>query len=90
MTRVKDLHQQWLENPEYQAAHSDMAEEVELASAVIHARNNAGITQKELAGRMNAKQSFIARLESGAQNTTIKTLHRIADATGTHLKISFE
>jgi transcriptional regulator with XRE-family HTH domain len=39
---------------------------------------------------MNAKQSAISRLESGKQNTTIETLERIAKATGTHLKISFE
>ncbi|MEC4807405.1 MAG: helix-turn-helix transcriptional regulator [Jaaginema sp. PMC 1079.18] len=38
---------------------------------------------------MNAKQSAIARLESGKQNTTVKTLERIAKATGTSLKISF-
>jgi ribosome-binding protein aMBF1 (putative translation factor) len=90
MTKARDLHEKWLKAPEYQAAYAGMAEEFELASAVISARDNAGITQEELAERMNAKQSLIARLESGTQNTTIKTLHRIAEATGTHLKISFE
>lgn len=90
MTRVKDLHNEWSGDPVYQAAYHNMSEEFGLASALIRARNNAGITQKELAERMDARQSLIARLESGAQNTTIKTLHRIAEATGTHLKISFE
>ena len=86
MTSVKDLHNQWLKDPAYQAVYDDMGEEFKLAVAVIRARDNAGITQEELAERMNAKQSLIARLESGAQNTTIKTLQRIAEATGTHLK----
>ena len=90
MTKLKDLHNEWSKDPAYQTAYNDMSGEFALASALIRARNNAGITQKELAERMDARQSLIARLESGAQNTTIKTLHRIAEATGTQLKISFE
>ena len=90
MAQLKDLHNQWLQDPEYQAAYDDMAGEFQLASAIISARKNAGITQGELAQRMSARQSLVARLESGTQNATIKTLHRIAQATGTHLKISFE
>jgi len=39
---------------------------------------------------MDAKQSLAARIESGDQNTTVKTLLRVAEATGTHLKIKFE
>lgn len=39
---------------------------------------------------MNAPQSLVARLESGSQNTTLKTLERFAKATGTHLRIIFE
>ncbi len=38
---------------------------------------------------MSTKQSLIARLETGEQNTTIKTLNRIAQATNTRLHISF-
>ena len=38
---------------------------------------------------MSTKQSLIARLEAGEQNTTIKTLNRIAEATNTRLHISF-
>ena len=90
MTKIADLHKQWQKNPDYQKAYEELNTEFELASAIISARAGAGITQQELAKRMNAKQSAIARLESGKQNTTIETLERIAQATGTHLKISFE
>ena len=90
MTKVAQLHQQWLEQPEYKTAHEGMALEFEIASAIIAARIQAGLTQEELAQRMSAKQSQVARWESGGQNATIKTLMRIAEATGTHLKISFE
>ena len=90
MTDIRKLHKKWSENPAYQEAYEDLRPEFELASAVIAAREAAGLTQEELAERMKAKQPLIGRLESGAQNTTYKTLQRIAEATGTRLKISFE
>ena len=90
MTKIDQLHQQWLKEPEYKTAYEEMAQEFEIASAIIAARTQAGLTQEELAQRMSARQSQVARWESGEQNATIKTLRRIAEATGTHLKISFE
>lgn len=90
MTKITDLHKEWQKKPDYQKAYEELASEFDLASAIIYARVSAGMTQQELAEKMNAKQSAIARLESGKQNTTIATLERIAKATGTHLKISFE
>ena len=89
MTLVSDLHQDWLKDPEYQAAYEAQRPEFEVASAIIAARAAANLTQKELADLMSAKQSLIARLEAGEQNTTIKTLNRIAKATNTRLHISF-
>lgn len=90
MTKVTKLHERWMDEPEYRTAYEELAPEFEVASAVIAARSHAGLSQEELAERMDTKQSLIARLESGTQNTTIKTLGRIAEATGTQLKISFE
>jgi len=89
MTLITDLHQQWLNDPEYQAAYERSRPEFEIASAIIAARSSANLTQKELAELMSTKQSLIARLEAGEQNTTIKTLNRIAQATNTRLHISF-
>ncbi len=81
MTKIDQLHQQWLKEPEYKTAYEEMAKEFEIASAIIAARTQAGLTQEELARRMSAKQSQVARWESGEQNATIKTLRRIAEAT---------
>ena len=90
MTKISQLHQKWLKDAEYKTAYEGMAMEFDIASAIIAARTKAGLTQEELAQRMCAKQSQIARWESGEQNATLKTLKRIAEATGTNLKISFE
>ena len=62
---------------------------LKLLDSIIAARSQANLTQLELAELMSAKQSLIARLEAGSQNTTIKTLNRIAQATNTRLQISF-
>jgi len=90
MTKIETLLEEWKKDPEYEAAFEDLRPEFELASALIAARLQAGLTQAELAERMNTKQSYIAKLESSPQNVTIKTLERIADATGAHLRVSFD
>jgi ribosome-binding protein aMBF1 (putative translation factor) len=41
------------------------------------------LSQAELAERMNTSQPFVARLESGRTLPSMRTLLRIADATGT-------
>jgi transcriptional regulator with XRE-family HTH domain len=64
--------------------------DTELAHAAISARAFAGLTQEQLAERMDTKQSVIARLEGGRPSPSIKTLRRLAAATGTRLRIAFE
>jgi transcriptional regulator with XRE-family HTH domain len=75
---------------EYRKAYEALTPEFELARAVIDARVTAGLTQEQLAKRMETTQSVIARLESGRTRPSTQTLERLAAATGTRLKISFE
>ena len=74
----------------YRKAHEVLKIEFELARAVIEARVRAGLTQEQLARRMQTTQSVIARLESGRTRASTRTLERLAAATGTRLKITFE
>lgn len=90
MTKVRDLHEKWSENPVYREAYDALGSEFELARALIEARTRAGLTQEQLARRMKTTQSVIARLEGGRVRPSTKTLERIATATGTRLRISFE
>lgn len=90
MTKIRDLHTKWLEDPAYRADYDAMEEEFALASALIEARAKAGLTQEELARRMKTTQSVVARLEGGRARPSTRTLERIAKATGTRLRISFE
>jgi hypothetical protein len=49
MTRIKDLHKRWMDEPEYRREYEALEEEFALASAMIDARKRAGLTQEELA-----------------------------------------
>lgn len=90
MTRIKELHADWMKDPAYREAYDALEEEFALAQAIIEARMKAGLTQEELAARMQTSQSAIARLESGRTIPSARTLARFAKATGTRLRISFE
>ena len=57
---------------------------------MIRARVRAGLTQEELAQRMDTSQSVIARLESGRVRPSTQTQERLAAVTGSRLKITFE
>lgn len=78
-----------MKNRRYQKAHEALAAEFDLARAVIAART-IGFTQEQLAQRMATTRSVIARLENGRTRPSTQTLERLAAATGTRLKISFE
>lgn len=90
MTRIKDLHKKWIKNADYAREYDALEEEFALASALIEARARAGLTQEELAEKMDTSQSAIARMESGRSVPSGTTLQRFARATGTRLRISFE
>ena len=90
MTTVDALHAEWMRNPEYVAAYDALEGEFALAAAMIEARAKAGLTQEQLAQRMNTTQTVVARLERGRSKPSTRTLERFARATGARLKISFE
>ena len=73
MTIVKELHKKWLEQEGYAEAYEASRVEFELASTIIKARIASGLTQGQLAARMQTSQSAIARLESGIKFNLSKT-----------------
>ena len=90
MTKIRDLHKKWMREPDYRKEYEALEEEFALASALIAARSRAGLTQEQLAQKMETSQSAIARLESGRAMPSGLTLKRLARATGTRLRITFE
>lgn len=90
MARITALHKKWMKEPKYKRAYEALEEEFILASAVIDARNRAGLTQQGLARKMGTTQPVVARLESGRTRPSMRTLERLAEATGSRLLISFK
>lgn len=56
---------------------------------VRRAREERGLTQHQLAGRMGSTQSMVARWETGDHQLTMTTLSRIAGALGIQLVVRF-
>ena len=51
------------------------------------ARESAGLTQEEVARRLQTKKSAISRIENHANDVRLSTLRRYADAVGANLQI---
>ena len=88
--KIDDMFAEWRKDPRYVAEYDALEGEFALAAAVIAARSFADLTQEELAERMGTTQSVIARLESGKSKPSTRTLEKLAEATGTRLRIAFE
>jgi ribosome-binding protein aMBF1 (putative translation factor) len=88
--RVDDLHKEWLKRPAYKREYEALEEEFSLTAALIEARLRAGLTQEEVAKRMETTQAVVARLEAGGSKPSTRTLEKYAKATGHKLRIVFE
>ena len=63
MTKLADLHKEWMKDPEYRAEYEATQPAFDLMRALIGARANSGLTQQEISERMGTTQSSVARLE---------------------------
>jgi ribosome-binding protein aMBF1 (putative translation factor) len=87
---VEEAFKKWRKDPEYVAAYDALEDEFALAIALIEARSSADMTQSEVAAAMGTTQAVVARLESGRNPPSTRTLQRYAKATNTNLRIRFE
>jgi len=55
---------------------------------IREARNQAGLTQKQLADHMQVKPPLISRLENNAGDVKLSTLHKIASSLNLQLNIN--
>ena len=83
-----DLNEE-LKKPSFRLKYEAAGERIEAAYAILEMRHKAKLTQKQLAKKMKVSQSLISRIEQGAQNLSLTTLHRLARACGKELKINF-
>lgn len=89
MSSYDDLFQEQLRDPDVKAEYDALEPEFSIIQAIIEARKESGLTQKELASRTDLAQADISKLEHGNANPSLRTLQRLANGMGQKLKISF-
>ncbi|MBR3526104.1 MAG: helix-turn-helix transcriptional regulator [Lachnospiraceae bacterium] len=89
MTTLDDFLKEQLEDPKLKEEYDALAPEFAVMQALIDARKNTGMTQKELSAATGISQADISRLEHGNGNPSLRTLQRIARALKMSLKIEF-
>jgi ribosome-binding protein aMBF1 (putative translation factor) len=77
-TALEQLKEKLLKNNGYKREINKQDLSFEIAESIIDARIKKGMTQKELAKKFKTKQSGIARLESGKNYPSFKSLEKIA------------
>jgi DNA-binding XRE family transcriptional regulator len=74
----------------YRAGYERARRALELGEQVRRFREDAKITQGQLAERAGTSQSAIARLEAGGVEPRLETLERIGAVLGVNLVVRFE
>lgn len=89
MTSFNKHLQESLQDPEFKKEYDILAVEYEIKQAMIDARKEKHLTQKDLSELTGIQQSHISRLENCNYNPSIAYLKRIAEAVGKELHIEF-
>ena len=90
MTNYQEYKEKLMQDPEFRAEYERTRPEFEIMHALIDARINSNMTQKELSVKSGVRQSNISRIENGTCSPTIATLQALAEGLGKKLIISFE
>jgi len=87
------LKKEALKNKAVKEEYDKLKPEYGLLREMLKARNDAGLSQADVADRMGTKPPAITRLESsltsGKHSPSIATLKKYAEAVGCHLEIKF-
>jgi predicted transcriptional regulator len=82
--------QHQLNDPEFKQEWEDQEAEFQCARALIAARTERNMTQKDLAEKTGVRQSNISRIENCSCSPTISTLSTLAKGMGKTLRIEIK
>lgn len=88
MTFKESLEEE-LKDPEVRAEYEALEPEYQIIRAILHAREEQNLSQRQLSERTGIAQTDISRIETGEGNPTLKTLNKIAHGMGMRLKLEF-
>jgi DNA-binding XRE family transcriptional regulator len=75
-------------DPEFARGFEEGYRELKVGTLLKQAREQAGLTQEELAVKVGTQKTAISRLENHAQDIKLSTIQRVARALGKNLEIS--
>ncbi|MBQ4044928.1 MAG: helix-turn-helix transcriptional regulator [Lachnospiraceae bacterium] len=87
--KFDDFLQEQLQDPELKKEYENLQPEQAIIQAIINARHQSGLTQKELSERTGIAQGDISKLERGTANPSIRTLQRLAAGMGMKIQLVF-
>jgi DNA-binding XRE family transcriptional regulator len=79
-----------IKDPSFRKHYQEERQALKLAMKITELRDQKGLSQQDLAKLMGTSQQAISRIESGEyEGFTLKTLEKIAEATGMRVNIEF-
>ncbi len=89
MSDFRNYLNRQLQRPSFKAEWDALQPELAIAQAMIDARKESGLTQKQLSERTGIAQADISKLERGNANPSLRTLQRLAAGMGMNVRIEF-
>ena len=90
MRTYNDYKKEILKNDEIKSEYDALAPEYDIIEAMMIARNNLNLTQKDLSEKTGINQADISRIENGTRNPSLKMLKKLANGLGMQLKLEFK
>ncbi|SDB20167.1 transcriptional regulator, XRE family [Pseudobutyrivibrio sp. YE44] len=87
MSSYREYKEKALENPEVKAEYDSLEAEYDIIQAMIDARINQHMTQKDLSAKTGITQADISRIENGTRNPSLAMVKRLAEGLGMQLKL---
>ena len=88
MKTHKKFKEEFQKDPKNRKAYENLEVEFKIYNALVRARIEKKLTQKQLASKLGIAQSALARFESGRTNPTLSFLQKVASGLGLKLTVS--
>ena len=89
MSSYKDYKKRALQNSEVKAEYDALQPEYDIIQAMIDARVQQNMTQKDLSTKTGITQADISRIENGIRNPSLSMVKKLAHGLGMQLKLEF-
>lgn len=89
MTYLVDYLEEQLKDPEFRKEWEKSEDAYQVTRALIAARIEKKVSQRELAKRAKTTQAVVSRIENMSASPSIKTLSKLAKALDKKLEIKF-